>query len=224
MFAARASLNGSLPESVLNSCHPTAWHWLAAHVLYSLFFTTTINAFLYIVSLVINVRQLFANPSVHYSRDLEGYALDVAIERGYRRLKLFRLQLIALTFAYVLGAYYYKSIVRNTSIDWLSITRWLIEASCDYVHFSTYFMSWRVIPASMTELNNHFAVLMDMLLIIKTNQFVMMRYAEFYYHSCLNIIRVGFFHVFCPKLDGYSTKRILAICLSPSKYLPDVRR
>lgn len=107
----------SLPEIVWNPYRHNAWPWLAAHVLYSLCFTTTINAFLYIISLVINFRQLFANPSVSYSRDLEGYALDVAIERGYRRLKLFLLQLIALTLTYVLGAYFYKSIVRGTPVD-----------------------------------------------------------------------------------------------------------
>ena len=224
MFIDHAPLNRSLFENATYACHQSAWHWLAAHVLYSVFFTGSISSFLYLVSYVINFREVFDNPSVHYNQELEGYERDVAMERGYRRLKFFSLQLIALTFAYTLGAYYYKSIVRNTPVDWVSIIRWLIEASCDHVYFCAFFISLWQIPASTTELNNHFAVLMDMLLIIKTNQFVMMRYAEFHSHSCVNIIRVVFFYVFCPKLDGYSTESMIASCVLPVNSLPVVHQ
>ena len=223
MFAAQAFLNDSLSESALYSCRDSASRWLATHALYSLCFTATISTFLYFVSLAINYRELFANPSVHYDQELERYERDVAIERGYRRLKFFLLQLIALTFAYVLGAYYYKSIVRSTPVDWMSITRWLIEASCDYLQFWTFFNSLVRIPSSIMELNNHFAVLMDILLIIKTNQFVMMRYAEFHSHACLNTMRADvYYYFFCPQLQHHSTESMIAACVSSAKYLPIV--
>ena len=145
----------------------------------------------------------------------------MAIERGYRRLKVFLFQLVVLSLVYVVGAYYYKSIVHSTSVDWMSFTRWLIEASCDYMHFSSVIISLWQIPASTTELNNHFAVLIETLLVIKMNQFVMMRYAEFHSHSCLNTIRVVFFYFFCPKPDDHSWDSILTACLLTDKYLSD---
>ena len=116
MFVARASLNHSFSGSVSNSFPHSAWRWLAAHILYSLFFSAGINSSVDLVSYFINFRELFANPSVHYNQELEGYERGVAIERGCHRLKSF-LQLIALTFTYTLGAYYYKSVVCSTPVD-----------------------------------------------------------------------------------------------------------
>jgi hypothetical protein len=194
-------------------------------VVYSVYVSIGVNGFLYCVSLAINCWELFANPSVQYDQQLEGHEREVAITHGYRRLKFFLLQLIALIFVYTLGAYYYKSIVRNTPVDWLSIIRWLIEAFCDHLYCAILLISLWLIPTSITELDTQFAVHMDIILIIKMNQSVMMRYAEFHSHACLNTIHVVvFYHLFCPKHNGYSVESILAACLSPSKYLRDVHQ
>lgn len=64
---------------------------------------------------------------------------------------------------------------------------------------------------------------MNILFIIKMNQFVMMRYAEFHPHACVNIIRVVAFHSFCPKLNGKTLGTMLATCVLPAKYLPYLR-
>ena len=222
MCVAQASLNDSFPDSVLYSCRSSTWRWLVVHVLYSVCFSTAISGLIYIVSLVINFMELFGNLSIQYDQRFQGQERVVAIQRGYRRVKLFIFQLIVLSFAYVLGAYYYKSIVRDTSVDWISFTRWLIEASCDYLHFSSVLVSLWKIPASSTELNNHYAVLIEMLLVTKMNQFVMMRYAEFHSDSCLNTIRVVFFYFSCPKPADHSWDRILNACLLPDKNLSDL--
>ena len=221
MFVAQSSLNSSFPDSVFYSCRSSTWRWLVVHALYSLYFSTIINGLIYCVSFVINFWELFDNQSVQYHQRFQGQERVVAIQRGYRRLKLFLFQLIVLSFAYVLGAYYYKSVVRSTSVDWPSFARWLIEASCDYLNFTSILVSMWQIPASTTELNNHFAILSETLLVIKTNQFVMMRYAEFHSCSCLNTIRVVIFYFFCPKRDDHSWDRILTACLMSDEHLSD---
>ena len=53
------------------------------------------------------------------------------MKRGYRRLKLFVVQIIVLALVYVLAAYYYKSIVTSTPTGWLYFARWIIEATFD---------------------------------------------------------------------------------------------
>jgi hypothetical protein len=221
MFVDDLFLNDSLSESVFYSCRNSTWRWLAAHILYSFFFSASINIFLYMASLIVNFRELFLNPSVEYGQRFQGHEQAEAIKYGCRQLKLFLLQLLVLTFAYVLGAYYYKSIVFSTSVDWLSLARWWIEASCDFLHFYTFIVSVLLIPASQTEVDSHFAVVMDMLLVIKMNQFVMMRYAEFYPRACANSIRVVFFNFLCPRADGYPMNRLFAVCVFPTELLPD---
>ena len=148
MFVADLFVNDSLSESVFYSCRNSTWRWLAAHILYSFFFSASINVFLYMASLIVNFRELFLNPSVEYGQRFQGHEQAEAIKYGCRQLKLFLLQLLVLTFAYVLGAYYYKSIVFSTSVDWLSLARWWIEASCDFLHFYTFIVSVLLIPAS----------------------------------------------------------------------------
>ena len=142
-------------------------------------------------------------------------------EHGYRLLTVFVIQLIAMIFVYVLGAYYYKSVVRSTSVAWLSVTRWLIEASCDCLQFWSFFISLYQIPASITKLNNHFAIIIETLMLIETNQFVMMHYAGFHSRSCLNTIRVASLCLFCAQLDDYSMDDIFMTCFLPAIYLSD---
>ena len=223
-FKQWTSLNDSLWETTTHSCRQSLWHWLGAHVLYSLSFSTGVNNFLYCVSYLINFRQQFASPDVHYREQFEGSDLDAAMQRGYRRLGFFVLQLVVLTLIYILVAYYYKWLLIGTFPSWLSIARWLIEGSCDYVYFTTFLISFRRIPASITKLDNHFAVVADMLLIMKINQFVMMRYAEFYSQSCLNVILVAFFYLLCSKPENYSLENLFGVSMNPDKYLPDFPR
>ena len=172
------------------------------------------------VGLIINFRALFLNPSVEYGQRFQGHERAETITCGCRKLNLFLLQLLVLTFAYVLGAYFYKSIILTTPVDWLSLARRSIEASCDNLHFPTFLVAVWLIPISQTHVDNHLAVLMDMLLVIKMNQFVMMRYAEFYPRACANSIRVGFFNFLCPRLDSYPMERLFAVCVFPTGLLP----
>ena len=221
MFVAHVSLNNSFPEGVLYSYCSSNWFWLVIHVLYTVYVSTVINVAIYFVSLVINSEELFLNLSMREDQRFLGLERAVDIEHGYRHLKAFVVQLIALAFGYVLGAYYYKSVIRSTSVDWVSFIRWLIEASCDFLYFSSVSVSARLIPASATLLNNHFASLIETLLVIKLNQFVMMRYAEFHSHSCLNTIRVIFFYYFCGKAEDHSWDVILTSCFLPDESRPD---
>ena len=226
MFVAHASLNHSLSEIAIHSCRNSVWPWLAAHLVYTFFFSMSINGWLHCIGGIINLSELAADPpGVHYRR-LQGQEREVAIKRGYRRMKLFVVQLIALTFVYTLGGYYYRSMMSNTPTSWLSIARWLIEASCDYQFLYVLFVAARMIPTSQRHLNNHFGAHMNMLLIIKMNQFVMMRYAEFHSQSYLNNTLVGSFYLFCDTPHGHSLRKIFPAHLMPLSvnHVQNVRR
>ena len=82
-----------------------------------MYFSGLINLFLHGVSLVINFREIFDNPSVQYNQPPTREEQEMANEHSYRLLTVFVLQLIAMTYVYVLGAYHYESIVRSTSVD-----------------------------------------------------------------------------------------------------------
>ena len=118
------------------SCRSSVWNRLTVHVIYSFFFSSIINGALYLIGLTLNDEELFDNPSVHYRRRFEGHERELAMTRGYRRFKLFLVQLIVLALVYVLAAYYYKSIVNSTPTGWLSLARWIIEATCDAPNFN----------------------------------------------------------------------------------------
>ena len=137
------------------------------------------------------------------------------MKRGYRRLKLFVVQLIVLALVYILATYYYKSMVTSTPTGWLSVARWIIEATFDVQYISGIISTLLRIPSSESELNNACTVIMNTLLLIKMNQFVMMCYAEFHHHACVNILRVVAIQFFCPKLDGHILETILAACVLP---------
>ena len=224
MVIAHSFFNDSLSDSAIYLCRSSVWNWLAVHVIYSVIFSGSINGVLYCISVALNFRELYGNPSVHYHQRFEGHELQLAMTRSYRRFKLFVVQLIVLALFYVLAAYYYKSIVSSTPTRWLSVARWIIEATFDVQYISVIIPPLRRIPSSETELNNCCTVRMNILFIIKMNQFVMMRYAEFHPHACVNIIRAMAFHFFCPKLDGYPPESMFAVCVFPNEYLPDFRK
>jgi hypothetical protein len=186
----------------------------------------SINGWLHSIGLIINLSELAADtPGVHYEQ-LERQEREMVIKPGYRRMKLFVLQLIALTSVYTLGAYYYRSLVSNTPTSWLSIARWLIEASCDYQFFCVLLIAARMIPTSQRHLNTHFGAHMNMLLLIKMNQFVMMRYAEFHSQSYLNNTLAGSFYLFCDKPHGHSLRKIFPVHFMPVtvNHVQNVRR
>ena len=222
MFVARASLNDSLPESVSDSCRHSIWPWLVAHVLFSYYVSLFISGSVYLVSCFLNWGELLSNPSVQYNPQPTWEEREMAIKYGCRRLKVFLFQLIVLIFAYVVGAYYYKSIVRSTRVDWLSLALWLIEASFDHSFISVLLSSPMPIERSPTELNNHLTVSMDILLVVKMNQFVMMRYAEFHSRACLSTVLLAIYYLICPKPDGDPTESILPVCFLPDQYVGNV--
>jgi hypothetical protein len=224
MSVVRSFLNDSLSDSAIYACRSNIWIWLSVHVIYSVGFSATISASLYHVGSIWNFGEPFDDPYVHLDQLPDEQEAHVAMTHAYRPLKSFLVQLTLWPSIYVLAAYCYRSIAMSTSTGWLSLARWIIEATCDLLHITSVIGSFDEIPARETVFNRYFSDHANILLIIRMNQFVMMRYAEFHPHACVNTIPVLFFSSFCPKLDGYSLERMLAVCVFPRHHLPDFRK
>ena len=194
------SINSNDNEQIVYSCVNTIWLWLFLHLCYTCF--VTVYVLLPPTLLLDRIIDYLWTWHSYDHESIEDFSIYERDESRFARFRRCVLHEVQLMIVYVAAVFVFTLMMNNRSVHWITIFRWMIEASyIPHIFVFLFVSDYLGIGDEFYSVEFDIVFASPLSYMLKGSLFVWMRYTELYPSSRLNDYQTYFFYYHCNALN-----------------------